>query len=191
MFKISLAMLVLFLGSGLCFAQEQVTITTYYPSPYGVYNSLLARKMAVGDTNGDGQLNSGDAPASDNDLIVKNNVGIGIATPTAAAAPNGATAGNLDANDVWLRGANAGAGRWASALATVTPYVYNYPDQTPTIYNLGAHDVCMFNGITCEDNHNGIGVLSVQVYPSAGNWYLRVYADCSDAARKVRAVCLN
>jgi hypothetical protein len=114
MFKTRLAMLVLFFGSGLCFAQEQVTITTYYPSPYGVYNSLLARKMAVGDTNGDGQLDSNDAPASDNNLIVKGNVGIGIATPTGAAAPNGATTGNLDVNDVWLRGANGGVGAWAT-----------------------------------------------------------------------------
>lgn len=38
-------------------------------------------------------------------------VGIGTETPTAAASPaNGAITGNLDVNDVWLRGAN----RWAS-----------------------------------------------------------------------------
>jgi hypothetical protein len=35
-------MLVLFLGISLCFADEQITLTTYYPSPYGVYKQLKA-----------------------------------------------------------------------------------------------------------------------------------------------------
>ena len=35
-----------------CYAQqESVTITTYYPSPYGSYNELQSNKMAIGDTN--------------------------------------------------------------------------------------------------------------------------------------------
>ncbi len=36
--------------------EETVTITTYYPSPHGVYNELQSNKLAVGDTNDDGQL---------------------------------------------------------------------------------------------------------------------------------------
>ncbi|MDD5725518.1 MAG: hypothetical protein PHX28_05180, partial [Candidatus Omnitrophica bacterium] len=28
---------------------EEITITSYYPSPYGVYNELRAKKMAIGD----------------------------------------------------------------------------------------------------------------------------------------------
>jgi hypothetical protein len=31
---------ILFFGVGFCFAQEEITITTYYPSPYGVYREL-------------------------------------------------------------------------------------------------------------------------------------------------------
>lgn len=30
-------------------AQDQVTITTYYPSPFGVYSDLRANRMAVGN----------------------------------------------------------------------------------------------------------------------------------------------
>ena len=36
--------------------EETITITTYYPSPYGVYNELQSNKLAVGDADGNGQL---------------------------------------------------------------------------------------------------------------------------------------
>ncbi len=42
--------------------EEEFTITTYYPSPYGSYNELSTNKFAVGDTNGDGNLTSADQP---------------------------------------------------------------------------------------------------------------------------------
>ena len=32
--------IILFFGVGFCLAQEEITITTYYPSPYGVYKNL-------------------------------------------------------------------------------------------------------------------------------------------------------
>jgi len=45
------------------FSQENITITTYYPSPAGVYSELLvSNRMAVGDTNGDGVVNGLDLP---------------------------------------------------------------------------------------------------------------------------------
>jgi len=44
--------MILFLGVTLCFAEEErITITTYYPSPYGEYNQLRANKMVVGESN--------------------------------------------------------------------------------------------------------------------------------------------
>lgn len=61
---------------------ETLTITTYYPSPYGSYSSLQTNKMAVGDTNKDGVVNSADLPANDGNLAVAGNVGIGTRTPT-------------------------------------------------------------------------------------------------------------
>ncbi|MFC1657883.1 hypothetical protein ACFL1D_00705 [Candidatus Omnitrophota bacterium] len=60
--------LFLVLAAGICLAQEEVTITTYYPSPHGVYDELESNKAAVGDTNGDGQLTSADLPPEDGQL---------------------------------------------------------------------------------------------------------------------------
>jgi hypothetical protein len=45
-----------------CLAQEEITITTYYPSPYGSYDELQSNKMAVGDVDGDGVLTASDQP---------------------------------------------------------------------------------------------------------------------------------
>lgn len=51
---------------------EDLTITTYYPSPYGSYNELSARKMKIGATySGSG------VSAVDNSLIVEGGIGIG------------------------------------------------------------------------------------------------------------------
>ena len=64
-------------GNGLCLAQEQVTITTYYPAPYGVYNELRSKRMAIGDTYYDPVSTT--VPASS--LIVENAIGVGTKTP--------------------------------------------------------------------------------------------------------------
>jgi hypothetical protein len=52
--QISLLFISCFLLVSVCHAQgstsEQITITTYYPSPYGVYQSLEARRMVIGST---------------------------------------------------------------------------------------------------------------------------------------------
>lgn len=64
------------------FAQEEkLTITTYYPSPYGSYHQLQTNQMAVGDTNKDGQLTSADQPQTDGVLLVAGSVGIGTMAP--------------------------------------------------------------------------------------------------------------
>ncbi|MEK6727154.1 MAG: hypothetical protein AABY28_00575 [Candidatus Omnitrophota bacterium] len=64
--------------------EEQITVTTYYPSPYGSYNRLQANRNAIGDTNNDGQLTSADQPANDGDLLVRRSIAIG----TLGATPN-------------------------------------------------------------------------------------------------------
>jgi len=48
---------------------DEITITTYYPAPFGDYTSITAvdivtTAMAVGDTNGDGVVDDNDLPAS-------------------------------------------------------------------------------------------------------------------------------
>jgi len=77
--------------------EETMTITTYYPAPYGVYNEMRSKKMAVGDnyyngsqycwspatcTNQIDGVSSSCWPNCNTDLIVEGNVGIGTASPT-------------------------------------------------------------------------------------------------------------
>jgi len=65
--------------------EEKITITTYYPSPYGVYNQLVTRTLGVGDTNNNNQLDSRDAPnpnTNAGDVYISGRVGIGTNNPT-------------------------------------------------------------------------------------------------------------
>jgi len=67
---------------------EDITITTYYPSPFGNYRELRAARIAVGDTYIDGaaftwENVNGDGGEVDfqADLVVEGNVGMGMANP--------------------------------------------------------------------------------------------------------------
>ena len=104
--------LVLFMGLffSLAFAQESLTISTYYPSPYGSYGELRAQKVAIGDnyTNGAQYCWAGTGvctniiPAAA-DLVVEGNVGIGTSNPST----------NLDVNgQVRIRGGTPAAGKY-------------------------------------------------------------------------------
>jgi len=53
------------LFSPLVFAEESITITTYYPSPYGSYNELATNRLAVG------MLDAADQPNRDGDIRLK------------------------------------------------------------------------------------------------------------------------
>ena len=69
--------------------EETLTITTYYLAPYGVYNELRSKRMAIGDTwfNAANFCWAADPScgpdniASEADLVVEGNVGIGTANP--------------------------------------------------------------------------------------------------------------
>ncbi|MFA5346456.1 MAG: hypothetical protein WC315_09320, partial [Candidatus Omnitrophota bacterium] len=52
-FLFSLSILNIFLALPV-FAEDTLTITTYYPSPYGVYRELRAKRIAIGDDYIDG-----------------------------------------------------------------------------------------------------------------------------------------
>jgi hypothetical protein len=93
--SICLLSFLLFICSTFVFAEE-ITITTYYPSPYGSYHELRSQKMAVGTT----YINSSAAcwasstctvniipPATD--LIVEGSVGIGTIAPLSKLSING------------------------------------------------------------------------------------------------------
>ncbi len=58
---------------------EEVTITTYYPAPEGVYDELRAEKMGIGPT----YYNVSALPASTS-LILEEKVGIGTTAPSQA-----------------------------------------------------------------------------------------------------------
>lgn len=74
---------VLILLSFFCsFAEERITLTTYYPAPYGVYIELRADKISVGS----GYRNTA---LSDGTFIASGNVGIGTANPSAKLEVNG------------------------------------------------------------------------------------------------------
>lgn len=67
--------LFLVFSAGLSSAEEQLVVTTYYPSPSGAYNELQANRLAVGDTDLSGSLDPGDLPNRDGDLRLTPHVG--------------------------------------------------------------------------------------------------------------------
>ena len=102
---------------------EKITITTYYPSPYGVYNELQTNKMAIGDTNEDGKLSSDDQPQEAGQLQVARSV---IFTPQRESPVSGTREGELiyDKLTKSLRYYNGFV--WQSAGgACYTHYCYN------------------------------------------------------------------
>lgn len=65
-----------------CLAQEQITITTYYPAPFGIYREVRADQLAVGTAYRSSAL-------SDGSLIVSGNTGLGTPTPAYRLDVNG------------------------------------------------------------------------------------------------------
>ena len=53
------SLLFLFYTSG--YSQETITLTTYYPSPFGIYSQLVTNTIGVGDQTGNG-IDANDAP---------------------------------------------------------------------------------------------------------------------------------
>jgi len=86
---------VLFLFPVILFA-EDLTITTYYPSPAGVYNELQTNKLSVGDTDGSGSLNSSDLPPANGQIYAARGV---IFKPQSSLPSSGVTKGELVYNN--------------------------------------------------------------------------------------------
>ena len=76
---------VLVLAAPVTFATEQITVTTYYPSPYGSYGELTAYRMKIGTT----YAGSG-VSVTDSYLIVEGRIGIATPTPGYQLDVNGA-----------------------------------------------------------------------------------------------------
>jgi len=58
----------------LSLAEDTITITTYYPSPYGAYNKLQSNKLAVGDTNDDSEMTSSDQPPANGQIYTARSI---------------------------------------------------------------------------------------------------------------------
>lgn len=89
-------MTLIFITTLYSFAEERITLTTYYPSPYGVYKELRADQMAIGS-------NYRNIPLNDGWLLVNGSVGIGTDNPGANLEVAGQvkiTGGNPEANKV-------------------------------------------------------------------------------------------
>jgi hypothetical protein len=69
----------------LSFAAEEITLSTYYPAPYGTYDELQAYKLSVGDTNSDGILDANDMPPEDGQIYTARSI---ILKPQTAALIN-------------------------------------------------------------------------------------------------------
>lgn len=94
----------------LVFAQtqpEQLTITTYYPSPYGSYRDLTTYQMKIGS----GAAYTGSGGFLPNSLIIEGSLAIGAATiPTSTAPKLYIGNGNVEATGFYAfetNGANA------------------------------------------------------------------------------------
>ncbi|MFA4989266.1 MAG: hypothetical protein WC576_00640 [Candidatus Omnitrophota bacterium] len=82
-------LLFLFISPCSVLAEDTLTITTYYPSPYGVYREMRAKRIAIGDNYIDNadytwEESDGDGGEIDYlaDLVVEGNVGIGTTNPS-------------------------------------------------------------------------------------------------------------
>ena len=84
------------------FSEENLTITTYYPSPNGVYSSMETEKLAVGDINNDGRTDSSDVPAVAVSGQAFINTSLSIGTTNSLARLHIKQAGeNMLANEWW------------------------------------------------------------------------------------------
>jgi len=76
-FILSLSLIFLLVNPFFALAEESITITTYYPSPYGSYKELSSYRMKIGSTYSTTSMTDAD----NGKLIVEGLVGIGTTSP--------------------------------------------------------------------------------------------------------------
>ena len=176
---------VFFFPAFLFAVEESLTITTYYPSPYGSYKSLQVDKLGVGDNNGDGMLSSADLPTTSGEAWFKGNVGIGTMSPMANLDLKGslkiAPVGNQpDCNSnnrgmLWYTQAASGSSDnleicrkdpvgnyfWVVVLPRKSFWVNTYGSTDGAAYcsAAGAAFVPDVNGNDCQSNVSSLGKL--------------------------------
>jgi hypothetical protein len=157
MFRLSKSIfLVLFLL--LCFPvfifAEDITITTYYPSPSGSYSSLQADKLGVGDNNGDSLFTSADVPTTSGDAWIKGNVGIGTGSM-------GSIAGfktTISQDNVWPSDVTAGQLVLASVTTSTKRLVLGYDSTSNFGYIAAGNYGISWNNLTLQPNGGNVGI---------------------------------
>jgi len=178
-------------------ADETLTITTYYPSPYGSYNELTARRMKIG-TNYSG---SGTTVANDN-LIIEGKVGIGTPVTNLFSGTL-----KLDVEgDVGAQHYCDNTGQNCYTVTdlkglkigdTITPAAGDCSGVSVPISSIGLHPVgadtkltikyykevdegtCLYWGWTCDGNPHQIRAYTMYYYGSWSVCYNQLLYNCS------------
>jgi len=180
MHKLEFLLIFIFGFFSLSFADETLTITTYYPSPYGSYSQLTADQIAIGSTYRNPTY-------ADGTLYVSGNVGIGTTSPNSSKG----TGGYLDAKDVYLRD----AGKWASVAGGLTGYVQvsascnaGFGSNCVATANCGSGKVVL-SGV-CSSGCSNCGPSGSTGWTATFSCWPEVAENCNPAGT-VLAICAN
>ena len=170
---------------------KEITITTYYPSPVGIYKELRAKRMAIGDNyyNPSGYPWDSKIP-SDADLVVEGKVGIGTNDPekelhvagdteieggVVIGNPTGGNKGigTINAEKIYVNGSEVGGGECvivSKGIVDNSPDVITASAQCPTGYTIksactgGSGPTCA--APSCAYENMGAAVFNCQDSPS-------------------------
>ncbi|MDD5561899.1 MAG: hypothetical protein PHT50_07230 [Candidatus Omnitrophica bacterium] len=134
-------LILIFVFFSLSFAEESITITTYYPSPYGSYNELQSNKLAVGDTNSDGQMTFVDLPPANGQIYAARSV---IFKPQSSVPSSnvreGEVAYNNADNNLYVYKGSSGGWQAVGGVISYTYYCFNGTVYgTPVCTNAGGN----------------------------------------------------
>jgi hypothetical protein len=148
---------------------ESMTITTYYPSPYGSYESLQAKRLAMGDRNNDGKLTDADQPLNDGQLYMGRGVIYQPLNPLPASGTPGELAYNASADAFYYYNASGswvpfGGGSAGKCYVSYASNPVNSQECLPGFTNKGSAGTW---GL-CYDTSSGPGAGSNFRWPGTG-----------------------
>jgi len=148
---------------------ESLIITTYYPSPYGSYNRLQTRRLAMGDRNNDGKLTDADLPPNDGQVYMGRSVIYTPLNPLPASGTLGELAYNASADSFYYYNASGswvplGASSSGKCYVSYAPNPVNSQACLPGFTNKGSAGTW---GL-CYDTSSGPGAGSNFRWPGTG-----------------------